>query len=174
MKYYDEYYKEHNDTPHFNQQNLGQIWKNPMRVQNFINKSLIKWDGDKGSFVMHNQLHDFGWSIANDNNGESTQIWKANDVVQHMREDNVSDFVSHMVCWLWIWDGCIYLGLETMYSCIQQFEWPWIVILTRKLFDCGNFDFIEVQDFGRFIILQCKSLSWLHQLWRSLHCYLLR
>jgi hypothetical protein len=63
---------------------LGRIWGDPLGVQNLVKRSLIKWNSDKGMFVMHDQVRDMGRSIAN-----TTRTWK-DECVKFMEQNQVS------------------------------------------------------------------------------------
>jgi hypothetical protein len=63
---------------------LGRIWGDPLGVQNLVKRSLIKWNSNKGIFVMHDQVRDMGRSIAN-----TTRTWK-DECRKFMEQNEVS------------------------------------------------------------------------------------
>jgi hypothetical protein len=70
---------------------LARIWNSPIGVQNLINMSLIKWNPDIKSLVMHDQLRDMGRGIVKEVGNESmSRIWRKEEALNFTLQNKVS------------------------------------------------------------------------------------
>jgi len=74
---------------------LVRIWHSPIGVQNLINRSLIKWNPDIESLVMHDQLRDMGRGIVKEMGNENmSRIWRKEEAQDFTLQNKVSVFTK--------------------------------------------------------------------------------
>jgi hypothetical protein len=86
-----------NTHPYFYVQKdwLARIWDSPIGVQNLINMSLIKWNHDIESLVMHDQLRDMGRRIVKEVGNENmSRIWRKEEALNFTLQNKVSVFTK--------------------------------------------------------------------------------